>query len=91
MVTILVNVVKRRVCEQKWSALECKLAAMKKEDRIGVRVSVELKKALTQISKNEDRTLAQVCEIFLRDAVLSYKEDGPKFFQRLVARLKKDD
>jgi hypothetical protein len=64
---------------------------MKKEDRIGVRVSAELKKALAQISKHEDRSLAQVCEIFLRDGVLSYREDGSKFFQRLVARLKKDD
>jgi hypothetical protein len=67
------------------------LTAMKKEDRIGVRISIELKKALTQISKNEDRSLAQVCEIFLRDGALSYKEDGSKFFQRLVARLKKED
>lgn len=91
MVTIMVNIVKRKVCEQKWSALECQVTTMNKEDRIGVRVSIELKRALTQISKNEDRTLAQVCEIFLRDGVLSYKEDGPKFFQRLVARLKKDD
>ena len=63
---------------------------MKKEDRIGVRVSVELKKALIQIAKNEDRSLAQVCEIFLRDGVLSYKEDGAKFFQRLRARHKSE-
>jgi hypothetical protein len=59
---------------------------MRKEDRIGVRVSIELKKALTQIAKNEDRSLAQVCEIFLRDGVFSYKEAGAKFFQRLLAR-----
>jgi hypothetical protein len=61
---------------------------MNKEDRIGVRVSTELKKALIQVAKNEDRSLAQVCEIFLRDGVLSYKEDGSKFFQRLIARHK---
>ena len=64
---------------------------MKKEDRIGVRVSTELKKALTQISRNEDRSLAQICEVFLRDGVLSYREDGSRFFQRLLVRLKKDD
>lgn len=63
---------------------------MKKEDRIGVRVSVELKKALIQIAKNEDRSLAQVCEIFLRDGALSYKEDGPKFFHQLRARHKRE-
>lgn len=62
---------------------------MKKEDRIGVRVSVELKKALIQIAKNEDRSLAQVCEIFLREGALSYREDGAKFFQRLLAHQKR--
>ena len=63
---------------------------MKKEDRIGVRVSGELKKALIQIAKNEDRSLAQVCEIFLRDGALSYREDGAKYFQRLLARHKRE-
>lgn len=62
---------------------------MKKEDRIGVRVSVELKKALAQIAKNEDRSLAQVCEIFLRAGAASYREDGAKFFQRVLARHKR--
>jgi hypothetical protein len=62
---------------------------MKKEDRIGVRVSIELKKALVQIAKNEDRSLAQVCEIFLREGASSYREDGAKFFQRVVARHKR--
>ena len=63
---------------------------MNKEDRIGIRVSVELKKALIQVAKNEDRSLAQVCEIFLRDGALSYKEAGAKFFQRLLARHKRE-
>ena len=61
---------------------------MKKEDRIGVRVSVELKKTLIQIAKTEDRSLAQVCEMFLRDGVLSYKQSGARFFQRLLSRHK---
>jgi hypothetical protein len=60
--------------------------AMRKEERIGVRVPAELKKALIQIAKAEDRSLAQVCEIFLRGGALSYKEEGPKFFQRLLTR-----
>jgi len=90
MVPILGGVVKRRVCEELPGALECKLNTMKKEDRIGVRVSAELKKTLIQIAKNEDRSLAQVCEIFLREGALSYKEDGAKFFQRLRARHKRE-
>jgi hypothetical protein len=63
---------------------------MKKEDRIGVRVSVDLKKSLTQIAKAEDRSLAQVCEMFLRDCALAYKEEGTKYFQRLLARHKRE-
>jgi len=63
---------------------------MTKEDRIGVRVSVELKKTLISIAKSEDRSLAQVCEIFLRDGALSHKEGGAKFFQRLLARHKRE-
>jgi len=90
MVPILDGFVKQRVCEDSLGALECGLSVMKKEDRIGVRVSAELKKTLIQIAKNEDRSLAQVCEIFLRDGALSYKEDGAKFFQRSLARHKRE-
>ena len=63
---------------------------MKKEDRIGFRVPVELKRALIQIAKNEGRSLAQVCEIFLRGGVFSYKEEGPKYVQHLLSRQKKE-
>jgi len=63
---------------------------MRKEDRIGVRVPLDLKKALIQIARNEDRSLAQVCEIFLKDGVLSYKEEGAKYFHRLLSRQKKN-
>jgi hypothetical protein len=63
---------------------------MTKEDRIGVRVPAELKRELIQIAKNEGRSLAQVCEIFLRGGVFSYKKDGPKYLNRLVSRQKKE-
>ena len=66
------------------------LAAMRKEDRIGFRVPAELKRALTQIARNEGRSLAQVCEIFLRGAASSYKEEGPKYLRRVLSRQKKD-
>ena len=63
---------------------------MTKEDRIGVRVPAELKRELIQIAKNEGRSLAQVCEIFLRGGVLSYKNDGPRYLNRLLSRQKKE-
>jgi len=59
---------------------------MRKAEQIGRRVPAELKRALTQIAETEDRSLAQVCEIFLRGCTLCYKEEGPKYFQRLLAR-----
>jgi len=65
-------------------------APMTKEDRIGVRVPAELKRALIQVAKNEGRSLAQVCEIFLRGGVWSYKDEGPKYLRRLLSRQKKE-
>ena len=49
-----------------------------------------LEEALDGDCGKEDRSLAQVCEIFFRDGALSYKEEGPKFFQRLLSRPKKN-
>lgn len=65
------------------------LVFMRKEDRIGLRVPAELKRTLIQIAKNEGRSLAQVCEIFLRGGVSLYKEEGSKYLQRLLSREKK--
>lgn len=59
---------------------------MRKTEQIGLRVSADLKRALTQIAKSEDRSLAQICEILLKSGVLTYKEEGPKYFQRLLTR-----
>jgi hypothetical protein len=63
---------------------------MRKDDRIGVRVPTELKRALIQIAKNEGRSLAQVCEILLKGGVWSYKDEGPKYLHRLLSRQKKE-
>jgi hypothetical protein len=63
---------------------------MAKDQTIGIRVAAELKKALIQIATKEGRSLAQLCEIFLRGAAASYKEEGHAYLQRLVSRQKKD-
>jgi hypothetical protein len=63
---------------------------MPKDETVGIRVSAELKKALIQIAKKEDRSLAHLCEILLRSAVASYKEDGTANLQRSISRLKKE-
>jgi hypothetical protein len=63
---------------------------MTKDERIGIRVSAELKRALIQIAKREGRSLAQLCEILLRGAAVSYKEEGPAYLQRLLSHQKKE-
>ena len=54
----------------------------KKDERIGFRVSAEMKRSLLQIADKEDRSLAQVCELFLRAGISTYKKEGPKYLQR---------
>jgi hypothetical protein len=63
---------------------------MAKDDRIGIRVPTELKRALIQIAKKEGRSLAQLCEILLRGAAAAYKKEGPTYLQRLLSRHKKE-
>jgi hypothetical protein len=63
---------------------------MAKDQTIGIRVSAELKKALIQIATKEGRSLAQLCEILLRGAATSYKEEGHAYLHRLLSRQKKE-
>jgi hypothetical protein len=63
---------------------------MAKDQTIGIRVTAELKKALLQIATKEDRSLAQLCEILLRSAAASYKEEGHAYLLRLLSRQKKE-
>jgi len=63
---------------------------MTKDETIGIRVPAELKRALIQMAKREGRSLAQLCEIVLRGAAASYKDEGPEYLQRLLSRPKKD-
>ena len=59
---------------------------MKKDDRIGFRIAAELKKELTQIAKAEGRSLAQVCEVFLRAGASSYKKRGSAYMKSFLHR-----
>lgn len=59
-----------------------------KEERIGFRVSGEVKAALLQIARKEGRSVAQVCELFLRGGIIEYEKDGSTYLHRLLARSK---
>ncbi len=64
---------------------------MKKDERVGFRLPAEFKKTLIRIARKEGRSLAQVCEIFLRGGIASYSKEGSKYLQRFVSRQKKED
>ncbi len=59
-----------------------------KDERIGFRVSSEIKVALLQIAKKEGRSLAQVCELLLRAGIHEYEREGSKYLHRSLERPK---
>lgn len=63
---------------------------MTKNERIGVRLPAEMKRTLSQIARKEGRSLAQICEIFLRGGIASYKKEGPKYLKHFLSRQKKE-
>lgn len=59
---------------------------MKKDARLTFRVSSVLKKSMEAIAASEGRSMAQICEAFLRAGSESYKHDGSKILQRFLAQ-----
>jgi len=62
-----------------------------KDERIGFRVSNEVKGALLQIAKKEGRNVAQVCELLLGNGIHEYKREGSRYLHRLIARPKEKE
>lgn len=63
---------------------------MKKDTRLTFRVPSELKKTLEFIAAREGRSVAQVCEAFLKGGSQAYKKEGSKYLQRFLSRQKKE-
>lgn len=63
---------------------------MRKDTRITFRVHSSLKKDLEAIAASEGRSVAQVCDAFLKASSEIYLKKGPKFLQRFLSRRKKD-
>jgi predicted transcriptional regulator len=59
-----------------------------KKDFLAFRINPELKRQLEEIADEEQRSISQVCELFLAGAVEDCKKEGPQFIQRLLARQK---
>jgi hypothetical protein len=61
---------------------------MRKDTRLTFRVPLDLKKNMEDIAANEGRSIAQICEAFLRAGSETYAKKGAKFVQRFLARTK---
>jgi len=63
-------------------------AAMKKDTRLTFRVPSELKRTMELIAAQEGRSMAQICEAFLRAGADGYKKKGPEFLRPFIGRQK---
>lgn len=78
----------KQICEVWMNVLESPQPMTAKDERIGFRVSSEIKVALLQIAKKEGRSLAQVCELLLRGGIHEYEREGSRYLHRFVERPK---
>ena len=53
---------------------------MVKEDRLTFRVDAHLKRQLERVAETENRSVAQVCEAFLRRGLELYAKHGSRLF-----------
>ena len=63
---------------------------MRKDTRLTFRVHSSLKKGLEAIAAREGRSVAQICDVFLKASTEIYMKEGPKFLQRFLSRQKKE-
>jgi hypothetical protein len=59
---------------------------MKKDTRLTFRVHSNLKKDLEAIAEREGRSVAQICDAFLKAGSEVYRKRGPKYLQRFLSR-----
>jgi hypothetical protein len=62
---------------------------MKKDTRLTFRVHSNLKKDLEAIADREGRSVAQICDAFLKAGSEAYQKNGPKYLQRFLSRQEK--
>jgi len=59
---------------------------MAKNAQFTFRISIELKKELERVAAEEGRSVAQICEVFLKAGTETYKKDGTKLVQRYLSQ-----
>jgi hypothetical protein len=63
---------------------------MKKDLRFTFRIASDLKKDLENIAAQEGRSVAQICDAFLRAGSEAYRKSGPKYIQRILSHHEKE-
>jgi predicted transcriptional regulator len=61
-----------------------------KDTRLTFRVASDLKKQLESIAAAEGRSVAQICEAFLRGGVAGYDKAGTRYVRQFLARKESD-
>jgi hypothetical protein len=61
-------------------------AAMRKDTRFTLRIPSDLKKEMETIAAHEGRSVAQICEAFLKAGSENYKKRGSSYLQRFLAQ-----
>jgi hypothetical protein len=51
-------------------------------------VDPALRRDIQRIADEEQRTITQICEMLLYEGLETYKKEGDRFIQRLVAKQK---
>ena len=59
---------------------------MAKDTRLTLRVGSDLKKKLEAVAASEGRSVAQVCEAFLRGGLILYQKEGSKYVRRYLSQ-----
>jgi predicted DNA-binding protein len=59
---------------------------MKKDSQFTLRLPTELREDLQEIADTEGRSLAQVCDAFLRAGSEVYKKQGFKYLQKFLTK-----
>ena len=66
-------------------------APMKKDTTFTFRIRSDLKRSLEAIAAREGRSMAQICEAFLKAGSEIYVKKGPNYLRPFLARQRKDD
>ena len=69
---------------------DVRICSINKDMRFTFRIGSDLKKELETIAAREGRSVAQVCDAFLRAGSETYRKKGSKYLQRFFSRQKEE-